>query len=353
MKVKARDPFNAADDPALPTVRLAVDPNEAQRHLGRRRLPRLTGPEGSAWVRGIRVTRHKPGRRCVIEYEVEVERPGAPTELVTLIGKIRQARFGISGYRLLSAFWDAGFDADSDDGISVPEPIGTVGKLRMWLQRKVPGYVATKALTRSGGVDLAGRIAEAAHKVHRARVPATDRHTMADELRILRECLTTVGRAQPRLAARADALFAACEDLAAATATFDPAGIHRDFYADQVIVHGTRLFLLDFDLYCEGEPALDIGNFLGHLTEQSLRTFGRPDALADRESAIEERFVELAGEDMRPTVTTYATLTLARHVYLSTLFPERRPFTEALLDLALERVATARSRQKRWRSRCA
>jgi hypothetical protein len=353
VKVKVRDPFDAANDPALPTVRLAVDPHEAQRYLGRRRLPRLTGPDGAAWVRTIRVTRHKPGRRCVIEYEVEVERPEAPTELVTLIGKIRQARFGISGYRLLSAFWDAGFDADSEDGISVPEPIGAVGKLRMWLQRKVPGYVATKALTRPEGVDLARRIPEAAYKVHRARVPAPDRHTMADELRILRECLTTVGRDKPELAARTDSLFAACERLATTTAAFEPTGIHRDFYADQVIVDGSRLYLLDFDLYCEGEPALDIGNFLGHLTEQSVRTFGRPDALADRERAVEERFVELAGEDMRPTVTTYATLTLARHVYLSTLFPERRPFTDALLELALERVAIARSRQRRWRSRCA
>src|SRR2546426_9353652 len=39
-----------------------------------------------------------------------------------------------------------------------------------------------------------------------------------------------------------------------------------------VIVNGERLFLLDFDLYCEGDPALDIGNFLGHITEQSLRS---------------------------------------------------------------------------------
>src|SRR5207245_1267913 len=86
-----------------------------------------------------------------------------------------------------------------------------------------------------------------------------------------------------------------------------------------------RLFLLDFDLYCEGDPALDIGNFLGHVTEQSLRTLGGAGALADQEHAIEERFVELSG--VAPAaVRAYATLTLVRHIYLSTLFPERRPF---------------------------
>jgi hypothetical protein len=38
---------------------------------------------------------------------------------------------------------------------------------------------------------------------------------------------------------------------AAASATWPPparCGIHRDFYADQVIVDGSRLYLLDFDL---------------------------------------------------------------------------------------------------------
>jgi Phosphotransferase enzyme family len=352
VKIEVVDPFDAANDPALPTVKLALDPHEAQRQLGRQRLLRLTGPGGFTRVHAIRVTRHKPGRRCVIEYDVEVERPEAPTERLTLIGKIRFARFGISGYRLLSAFWDAGFDAASADGISVPEPIGAIGKLKMWLQRKVPGVVASEALTAPNGVRLVRRIAEAAHKVHLARVPTPERHTMADELRILRECLTTVGRDKPELAARTESLFAACERLAAATARLDPVGIHRDFYADQVIVDGPRLYLLDFDLYCEGEPALDIGNFLGHLTEQSLRVLGRPDALADRERALADRFVELAGEEVRATVTAYATLTLARHVYLSTQFPERRPFTRALLELCEERVAAARS-GRRLESRCA
>ncbi len=353
MKINVLDPFDAANDPALPTVRLALDPHEAQRQLGRQRLLRLTGPDGFTHVGAIRVTRHKPGRRCVIEYDVEVERPDAPIERLTLIGKIRFVRFGISGYRLLSAFWDAGFDAASADGISVPEPIGAVGKLKMWLQRKVPGVTAAEALTAPNGVRLARRIAEAAQKVHLARVPAPERHTMSDELRILRECLTTVGRAKPELAARTDSLFVACERLATATAAFDPAGIHRDFYADQVIVDGSRLFLLDFDLYCAGEPVLDIGNFVGHLTEESVRIFGRPDALADRERALEDRFVELAGEEVRPRVTAYATLTLARHVYLSTQFPERRPFTRALLELCEERVAETRSQRRGRESRCA
>ena len=99
-----------------------------------------------------------------------------------------------------------------------------------------------------------------------------------------------------------------------------------------------RLFLIDFDLHCEGDPGLDIGNFLGHITEQSLRALGDPQALADREQALEERFVALSGEATRAAVQAYATLTLVRHIHLSTLFPERRPFTSRLLELCEERL---------------
>jgi aminoglycoside phosphotransferase (APT) family kinase protein len=172
---------------------------------------------------------------------------------------------------------------------------------------------------------------------------------MADELRILHERLPTLAQGeaecagahatQKRVSARRiERLLAACDRLGAATPEPVARGIHRDFYADQVIVDGMRLYLIDFDLYCEGDPGLDIGNFLGHMTEQSLRTLGDPGALVERERAMEERFVELAGEAARAAVRAYATLTLARHIYLSTQFPERRPFTGSLLELCEERL---------------
>ena len=333
------DPLGVTNDPAMSTLAAALDPAEVRRRF-RGRLRRLTGENGLTHLRTIRVTRYKPGRRCVIEYDLEVERPDAAPEMVTLIGKVRRLRSGKSGYRLLSALWEAGFGADSADGITVAEPIGVVPEFRMWLQRKVEGQVATDLLAEPGGEDLVRRIAEAAHKVHRAGVLAKRRHTMNDELRVLHERLPSVARSEPRWAGRIERLLNACDRLGAGTLKPEPCGIHRDFYADQVIVAGPRLCLIDFDLYCEGDPALDIGNFLGHIREQSLRSLGDPEALADLEVAMEERFVELAGERTRPAVRAYKLLTLARHVHLSTLFPERRPFTGNLLELCEEYLGT-------------
>ncbi len=115
--------------------------------------------------------------------------------------------------------------------------------------------------------------------------------------------------------------------------------IHRDFYADQVLVDQSRLYLIDWDLYCEGDPALDIGNFLGHVTEWSLRTLGDPQALLDRQQAMEERFVQLTGEAVRPALAAYAILTLVRHIHISSQFSDRKAFTEPLLQVCEERLA--------------
>ncbi len=338
MSVPVFDPFGAAADDALPTLRLALDPDSARRELAR--LPRLSGGRGRpVHLTAIRVLRHKPGRRSLVEYDVEVERGGG-REAFTIIGKIRVHRFGKSGYRLLSALWQAGLDDASPDGISVPEPIGVVPAFRMWMQRKVAGRRAADLL-KPGETALARRIAEAAHRLHACAVPAESRHRMADELRILRECLGRVAGAEPRWEKRLDRLVKNCERLGNALAQTRTATVHRDFYADQILVNGCRLTILDFDLYCMADPGLDPGNFLGHMTEQALRLWGDPAALRQPEEALEEHFIELSGEAVRPSVRAYAALTLVRHIYLSSRSPERRAFTEELLSLSEERLSAS------------
>jgi len=344
MQPEVIDPFRVSNDVQLPTLALALNPSAARKEL-KRHLPRLAGDRGVADVAlsAIRVVRHKPGRRCVVEYDLRVQGHDGRLELLTLIGKVRARRYGNADYRRLRAVWNAGFHSDSLDGLSVPEPVGVVPKFRMSLQRKVPGELGITALLKPDGVELAARIGEAAHKLHRANVPTNRYHDMKDELQILHQHLPLVGRARQEWRGRLARILAACDTLGASITQPRRCGIHRDFYSSQVIVDRARVWLLDFDLYCQGDPALDIGNFVGHLTEQSLRTLGDPRALADREKAMEDRFVQLSGEATRAAVQAYATLTLVRHIYLSSRFPERAHLTERLIELCERRLRLSRN----------
>ena len=277
MPFTVTDPFGVSADPALPTLALALDPALVKQEF-KRGLPRLAGANGIVRVKAIRVLRYRPKKRCLIEYDVRVEQPDGERQKQKLIGKVRARQFGNSDFRLMRQLWRAGFNSHSPDAIAVPKPIGIIPKFRMWLQLRAPGRPVSDILAETDGISLARRVAEAAHKLHRSEVPTPKRHSMIDELRILERCLTSVATLRPRWTSRLERVFRDCERLAGSTPTPRLSGVHRDFYADQVLADGNTLYLLDFDLYCQGDPALDIGNFLGHVTEQSLREFGDPDA---------------------------------------------------------------------------
>ncbi|MUL34986.1 phosphotransferase [Gloeocapsopsis dulcis] len=327
------DPFNVVHDAKMPFLAQALHPEVVQQQFDRLSLWQNTHP---VELQAIRVIRYKPGRRCLIEYDV-VENQS----VVTLIGKARAKGLDHCSFRLLQLLWHNGFDRDSCDRISVPEPIGVIPQLQMWLQRKIAGTVTTNLLPQSSGIALSQQIAQAAYKLHQANIVPRRSHTMADELQILRDRLGKVVQLYPHLSQRIERLLMACDRLGAATPELDNSGIHRDFYPDQVLVAGDRIYLLDLDLYCIGTPSLDIGNFIAHVTEQSLRTLGNADALIDREEAAIAEFTRLSSSATRVAIQAYKTLSLARHIYISTLFPERQRFTETLLELCEQRLCVA------------
>ncbi len=335
------DPYGASEDPAMPFLRRATDPDEALRRL-RVALERVGG--GRVELRAINVTRHRPGRRCLIEYDLTLTRAGGVEEELTLVGKARARGADARTFRLMEQLRAAGFDDGSRDGVSVPAPVALIPEFHMWLQRKAPGAPSGELLTGAGGLGLSRRIAEAVVKLQRSGVAPGRSHTVGDELRILEVGLSLLASERPAWRARLERMMTACLRLAASLPAAGPVPAHRDFYPDQVLVDGGRIYLLDFDLCAAADPALDAGNFVAHLTEQALRERGGPAALADRERALEERFVELSGGGAPPRVAvrTYAMLTLVRHVSISARIPERRPFTEAILETCERRLGVSR-----------
>lgn len=340
-RVPVEDTFGIADDSTMHFLIDALVPTVIEESF-QQFTGRLAGDGGSLSLRSIRVLRHKPGRRCLIEYRLDAENSTGHCRTITLIGKARIRSLDSKTYRISKGLWDAGFDDTSADGISTPEPIGCVPELNMWVQRHVPGTPATDRLLGADGARVAGRIARGIHKLNRVG-PHTGRlHTMADELRILHEKLPLVGMRHPGWSGRIDRILDGCNRLAESVRDprFQP--IHRDLYPGNLIVDGDRTYILDLDLYAMGDPALDAGNFIGHLTELSIRRTGNSLALRIQEKAFEDSFVSLVGESRRRAVRTYTTLTLARHIYLSTQFETRRATTGLLIELCEDRLNIGR-----------
>jgi hypothetical protein len=323
------DPFNIPADPKMLFLAEAIEPIKVQKYLTKALFNQFKNIQ----LHAIRVIRHKLGRRCAIAYELTVD-----TQSLVVIGKARAKGLDRHSYELQRSLWQAGFSEDSSDGISVPEPLGIIPEWQMWLQKKVPGTIATDLLTGEEGVAIAYKIAEVAHKLHQTGIFPRRCHTMTNELNILHDRLSKVAQQYPQWEKRLEQILAKCDRLGANTPELSQCGIHRDFYGDQVIVNGNHFYLIDLDLYCQGNPALDIGNFIAHITEYSLRMLGNPNALADREAAMTERFVQFHGEGIHLAIQSYTTLTLVRHIYISTQFCDRRSYTEAILELCEQRL---------------
>lgn len=311
-------------DGAMPALSRAIDVRIAECAIAR--VLGLT-----LRIHRAQLVRHKPGRRFMVRYDVEVD-----DRLVRWMGKGRAKGIDERSFELQSRLFDDLFGDGAADFIHVPRPIGCVPELGMWLQEAVPGTVLTEMLETPRGPELCARAAQAAHKLHHAGIAPAKSHGIADELSILHQRLEAVAQAQPRLAIQIDRLLQLCDRAGGTLAGPVATGIHRDFYPGQLLVDRDHLYLIDFDLYCAGDPMLDFGNFLAHLTEYALRRTGDAGLLEPCERAMAQWIASHHDQIDVQRLSTWRILSLARHVHLSTLFSDRGHVTETILSQCVD-----------------
>lgn len=319
----ARPASPAAATPQAPSSALLCEATDTHVMQPLIRLA-LGAPAEHMSLQPVQVIRHKAGKRALLQYTLR--QPGQPA--LTLLGKLRFKGVDRHGFKIQQALFQQGFD---DPAISVPEPIALLSAQHLWLQRKVPGVAATQLLTPASDCALSARIGRAIHALHTRRVPTKKRWTLDDEMEVLRTRLQQTAQSRPVWAERIEAIQAACDQLAAGIKPNPLTGIHRDCYPDQILVDDEHLYWLDLDLYCEGDPALDIGNFVAHMMEAALRFHGDIDAMQPQQQALIDAYLSAAPEIDPASIGDWTLLSLARHIYLSTQFADRQHTTLPLI----------------------
>lgn len=278
----------------------ALEPAAIQTQLRQALSQKLGSQLRVSAVRLLQAT----GTKASLEYELVT-----PFQSLTAIAKI--STLENPAHRIQETLWQGEFGPASRDAIRVPEPLGVVPELHMTLQRKVTGARLSALIAGSGGVALARRVAEAAHKLHRAGLAMPVEHSLADELLLLEARIAQVSERYPRWEERLQSLNQACRTGArqiGGTST----GVHGDFSPHNLVLSGSELYLLDFERSSCALPALDAGYFMAHLRLQAMQALGNSRALAAQEAAFEGRYVELAGGDAGPAIRFFANLALAQ-----------------------------------------
>jgi hypothetical protein len=133
------------------------------------------------------------------------------------------------------------------------------------------------------------------------------------------------------------------ESLSASLPEKQIAASHRDLHDGQFLVDGNRLHLLDFDLLCLADTALDAGNLTAHLVLRDLQH--DPESSFSDAQACSEAFLSglerHCDEGFEPRLAFYQATTFYRLALLYTLRPRWQYLAPALIHLGQQQIAKA------------
>jgi hypothetical protein len=238
--------------------------------------------------------RYKPGSRCVIRYAVRLANARSEGALQRTLGLFGKVYCDPDRARTIQATMRQLYAEQVEAGEPIlPRPLGAVETLGLALTEAVPPTEAAEAGTpRPGWRALrprfvrgdAGEIldvvvpgdelcvtARALARLHSSAV----RHLGAlrrgvDEAKSVGQRAALIAAHNP---AQADAVQRLARQLATCLEALRPDAYrpaHGGFKASQLLFHGPRVFIVDFDGVCLADPALDVGYFLAYLRPNGL-----------------------------------------------------------------------------------
>ncbi len=307
------------DDSGLAFLSPLFDPVTSQKAI-EQHAPNVREFLGEFEVLDVIARRIKPARRCLIEFVLSTE-----TGIRSILGKVSAKRLDKKTHALQSTLFNQnGFGPDCADEIMVPQPLGQLGPWKMWLQKKVPGSSASQYM-KSDRLDvIAGQIAASLAKLHNSDLHLQKKHCVSEELRILKDRLEPVATDQPGYSDRIRRILNGCHAIGQTIDELTAVPVHRDFYQDQILFAGTRTWLVDLDLVSLGHPALDVGNFLAHLTEHGIRKHGDPGRWTRESAEIIRQYAARMPNVTALEIRSFEAISLARHIFISWSRPDRK-----------------------------
>lgn len=278
-------------------------------------------------VVGVQILKHKPGKRCSFAYAID--RNGSRERLFAKTFRRRRAeRSFLRHSRIFEA-------THGSPDLYVPRPLAHLPELKLLVTEFIDGRAGGEALYDRGGRLFAEKSARAIRAVHRAVVALDADWTSADELSATERQLGHLGREDAALARRL------IDSLARLAPQASPSvAIHRDFYPEQLLESNGRAALIDLDDVRNGDPAVDVGNYLAHLRLRALQRPRRQRACALARVAFLDTYLgELAPDAndaaLQARLHFYEATSLTR---LAGLYAGREQSAEAL-PAALLRAA--------------
>jgi aminoglycoside phosphotransferase (APT) family kinase protein len=198
------------------------------------------------------------GDRLVAEFSFDGQT--APSE--PLIAKCYDDDTGAHTFRVMVALAET-IRRHPTAALAVPEALSYDSTRRCLVQRRAPGSVLLSFVDndQTAACRLVG---EALAELHGLDLPIGESKSVDEHLEeLIHPHPLELAQRLPEHRSRIESLVRVVKAEAARFRdAFVPRSLHRDFHSRQLFIEGQHLWVIDWDLYGKGDPALDVGNFL-------------------------------------------------------------------------------------------
>lgn len=246
-----------------------------------------------------RVIGHASSRRLVVEYQFEPRKRA-------FIGKFHADGAGLRAYAALRQIRGK---LESDATLAVPDALFYDRRAHFLAQQRVEGVAYADLRGVADMWPYFVRAGQALRDLHTRRVGVGRGAWMSDHIRdLIHPNPRALGRRWPEYRASIERVLAELlERENQFRGEVQPAPIHRDFHLRQLFWDPRRVWVIDFDLFALGDPALDVGNFLVY-----LETHLAPDASASAREAFLHGYAIESDEAMQARLPVYQGFTWLR-----------------------------------------
>jgi len=268
-------------DTALPALAMLTDPSRARGFLeGAIRAGSPAYADIRIQACTPRVARYKFGQRCTflyrLEYGPEAAGRGWPEAVVAKTYWRDKGRVAYEGMR---ALWESELRRSS--AVIIAEPLAFIPELRVLIQAAVPHQSTLQDLLRSvlrGGTpeaieEFRDQFAKTARGL--AALHACTAHgrifSFEEKMAEIRGRIVGLTSWIPGFDGALEPALARLDALAASRLPQRPVPSHRSFRPAQVLLCRGCIAFIDFDGFCEAEPAMDLALFRATMKQSVMR----------------------------------------------------------------------------------
>lgn len=323
----------------IPTLSEVLDPVKLGKYL--RVFSSLPWQWGALQSIEVRTLRCRNGSRCTVEINLRFS-----TGQHALIGKV-YAKDRSDIYRAMEGIRQAGFGPLQE--FSIPQPLTFLPALRLLIQEKVPGPLATTAFLTGrerDGFLAAERCARWLARFHAVAPKAGRIWDLNRHVSYMERWSQQIAELGEPFAGRAARLSQLLEVAASSTGRAELRAGHGDYEHTQVIFAKDRTVTFDWDRYDVADPARDVARFIVALRRLALGRLGSIGALDGVAEVFLKTYVASSRSEVAPRLPFYKgaiCVEIARHAAYKQA-PQCQERVQAMLDEGLRVLEQEASR---------